>query len=335
MATNPPADLVAAIQGYTKDVRIQEALLFGSYAESSWNVDSTGTGGGGFFGFTGTEWPEGIYDAPAATQVATIGPSYLEAVAGIGVPGAREREANPSGQAGVPANLTGAARTEYITIAAEGDYGDTTDLNYIAVNNTPSPTYNDFYNGTDYLPPDQVEGIYEQITQSLGTTSPATPQNPANPTSPSPYYISQSQTPTGYANATPAPGKEANTNTPRGAVYIFNQYMNPKLKQSGTDSQGQKQSFWGGVEDMLTGQTELKILGSAASHLPGGKAIETVITDAEIVSSPNNWILVIRQWITRLAVFAVGLIVLAIGVNMLTKGGLVNALKMGGEAAVV
>lgn len=166
MSTTPPDDLVAAIKGYSSDPRIQEALLFGSYAESTWTQDASGTGGGGYFGFTGSQWPAGITTAPAAEQVAVIGPSYTEAVAGTSTPGQREIQA--TGQAGVPSNLTGAARTEFITIAAEGDYGDITDLSYIAQNNTPSPTYNDFYNNSVYLPPNQVESVYQQITGTLG-----------------------------------------------------------------------------------------------------------------------------------------------------------------------
>lgn len=334
MADQPPSDLVAAIKGYSADTRIQEALLFGSYAESGWNRNSTGTGGGGFFGFTGSQWPAGIYYAPAATQVATIGPDYIDAVAGTGVAGARELQA--TGAYGVPGNLTGAARTEFITIAAEGDYGDITDLTYIAEHNTPSPTYNDFYNNSIYLPPAAVNDAYTKIQQQLGTTSATDTSTTTSPPGeqtgpPSPSGTSgQRETNAGavamaksnLASLNPQKTRNPDPNNPRGFVYTMNQYMNPQFQGEGTDQQGNKRTFWTGIEDAISGKAELQILGDVV----GGPA-GTIIHDAEIVTNPTNLGLVIRQWITRLAVFAIGAAIVLIAVNALTGGALMNLVK--------
>lgn len=333
MADSPPSDLVAAIKGYSKDTRIQEALLFGSYAESTWNRNSTGTGGGGFFGFTGSQWPAGIYYAPAATQVATIGPDYVDAVAGTGIAGARELQA--TGAYGVPSNLTGAARTEFITIAAEGDYGDITDLTYIAEHNTPSPTYNDFYNNSIYLPPAAVDNAYSIIQQQLGTTSATDTSSitkSGEQTGPPSKSGTSGQRETNadavavaksnLASLSPQKTNNPDPNNPRGFVYIMNQYMNPQFEGSGTDQQGNKRTFWTGIEDAITGKAELQILGDVVGGTPG-----TIIHDAEIVTNPTNIGLMVRQWITRLAVFAIGAVIVFIAVNQLTGGALLNLVK--------
>lgn len=334
MADEPPSDLVAAIKAYSADPRIQEALLFGSYAESGWNRNSTGTGGGGFFGFTGSQWPAGIYYAPAATQVATIGPDYIDAVAGTGVAGARELKA--TGAYGVPSNLTGAARTEFITIAAEGDYGDITDLTYIAQHGTPSPTYNDFYNNTDYLPPNLVQDVYGKITKQLGTTPDATLTSSVTTSHEQTGPPSKSGTSgqretnadavavakSNLASLSPQKTNNPDPNNPRGFIYIMNQYMNPQFEGSGTDQQGNKRTFWTGIEDAITGKAELQILGDVVGGTPG-----TIIHDAEIVANPTNIGLMVRQWITRLAVFAIGAVIVFIAVNQLTGGSLLNLVK--------
>lgn len=98
----PPNDLVAAIQGATSDTQLQEALLFGAYGESGWNVNSGGPAAGGYWGFTSPYYDSAtLWDAPASQQVQAILPSYISA------------------EGNLPAGLSGSSATEWLALQAE------------------------------------------------------------------------------------------------------------------------------------------------------------------------------------------------------------------------
>lgn len=97
---DPQAQLVSAILAEAPSQEIASALLVGSYGESGQDPNSSGSGGGGAFGFTSSNYA-GDATAPPAQQVQDILPSYIDAAANV------------------PSNLTGAAQAEWIALNAE------------------------------------------------------------------------------------------------------------------------------------------------------------------------------------------------------------------------
>jgi hypothetical protein len=346
MATQPGNDLVAAIKGATGDTQLQEALLFGAYGESGWNADSGGPAAGGYWGFTAPWYDSAtLWDAPASQQVAAILPSYQNA------------------EQTLPAGLSGAAATEYIVLGAErpafstpatiADYSTTVSggteyqLGYSytpgvaipsggisqqeVIAKTGQPTQ---YGANSSFNQANVTNIYSEIASALGTSTTAVVTGSGNTGGEQTGPPSSSGTSGGretLSNATsvaksnlaslsPQNVQNADPNNPRGFVKVMNQYMNPQFETKGTDQQGNSRTFWSGVEDAITGKAELQILGDITGA-------NTVIHDAEIVTNPTNVLLGARQWITRLAVFAIGAVIIFIAVNALTNGAIMNLIS--------
>ena len=337
----PNSDLVNAIKGATSDTQLQEALLFGAYGESGWNVDSGGPSAGGYWGFTAPYYDSAVlWDAPATQQVAAILPSYQEA------------------ETTVPAGLSGPAAAEYIALGAErpafstpltiATYpttvsgGTESQLGYYYTPGVPIPAggisqqevITQTGKTTQYganQSANTTNQLFAQINNALGIPQSAVlspsgntggeqvgPPNQSGTsgqreTNANAVAVAKSNT----ASILPQHTNSADPNNPRGFVYTLNQYMNPQFQTKGTDQQGNDRTFWGGVEDAITGKAELQILGDITGA-------NTVIHDAEIVTNPTNILLGARQWITRLAVFAVGLVIVFIAVNALTNGSLGN-----------
>jgi hypothetical protein len=343
MADQPGADLVAAIKGATSDTQLQEALLFGAYGESGWNPNSGGPSAGGYWGFTEPYYDAAtLWDAPAAQQVAAILPSYQQA----------ENTA--------PAGLTGAAAMEYIVLGAEKPAfstpatiraypttvsgGTEYQLGYAytpgvsippggisqqeVIAETGQPTQ---YGANSSFAQALINQKFSQIASALSVPDSAVTTSSGNTGGEQTGPPSQSGTSgqretnanavtvaqSNLASLNPQKTRNADPSNPRGFVYTMNQYMNPQFEGSATDQQGNKRTFWTGVEDAITGKAELQILGDVTGA-------NTVIHDAELVTNPTNILLAVRQWITRLAVFAVGLGIIFIAVNALTKGSLMN-----------
>lgn len=133
-------NLINSILSSTSDRRLQEALLVGGTGESNLNPLSTspgyltnpimGVSGGGGFGFT-PPFSKVVFDPK--TSVAQELPQYQQALAGTGGAGATEKQA--LGGSGVPQWLTGAAKSEFIAIAAERPQNDISELRTIAATN--------------------------------------------------------------------------------------------------------------------------------------------------------------------------------------------------------
>jgi hypothetical protein len=98
---NDIAELYSAIAGQTSDKTLQQALLLGSYGESSWYKNASGTGGGGFFGFTPPNYPAWLETASPSQQVSAIIGSYQQA------------------ESKLPSGITGSAAAEWIALNAE------------------------------------------------------------------------------------------------------------------------------------------------------------------------------------------------------------------------
>jgi hypothetical protein len=343
MASQPGSDLIAAIKGATSDTQLQEALLFGAYGESGWNPDSGTPAAGGYWGFT-SPWYDSatLWDAPASQQVAAILPKYQQA------------------ELTVPAGLSGAAASEYIALGAEAPAFSTPAT--IAAYSTTVSGGTEYQLGYSYTPgvtipaggiseqeviasTNQVtqyganagfspSSIYSEITNALGapntvvvTKSGNTGGEQTGPPSPSGTSGGRETTANAVAVAksnlaslNPQKTRNADPSNPRGFVYTMNQYMNPQFQGSGTDQQGNKRTFWSGVEDAITGKAELQIIGDVTGA-------NTVIHDAELVTNPTNVLLGARQWITRLAVFFIGAVVVLIAINALTNGAIMNLIS--------
>lgn len=335
MAT-PSNDLLSAIKGYTSDVQLQEALLYGAYGESGWTDTSAG-----YFGFTSSSYGD-VAQQSAAAQVAAIAPTYKTA------------------EANLPSNLSGVAAAEYIALGGEAPAFSTPAT--INAYQTTVSGGTEYQLGYSYTPgvPIPAGGISQQqvITEtgqptqygansSLNqTTSASTWSDIISALSlPATDLANTSTVSGGEQTGPPSPsgtsgGRETNANAvavaksnlaslnpqktrnadpgnPRGFVYTMNQYMNPQFETKGTDQTGQTRTFWSGVEDAITGKAELQILGDITGA-------NTVIHDAEIATNPTNILLGARQWITRLAVFVIGAVVVFIAVNALTNGALLS-----------
>lgn len=133
-------DLISSILSSTSNRNLQEALLVGGMGESNLNPLSTspgystnpimGVSGGGPFGFT-PPFSKVVFNPKSS--VAEELPQYKAALTGTGGAGATEFQA--TGKYGVPTNLTGAAKAEFIAIAAERPEYDTSELKQIAATN--------------------------------------------------------------------------------------------------------------------------------------------------------------------------------------------------------
>lgn len=175
------------------------------------------------------------------------------------------------------------------------------------------------------------QGVYNSEIQPLlgkAGNQPVTPTNQST-TNPNPPTSGQRETNAGavavaksnLASLSPQKTRNPDPNNPRGFVYTMNQYMNPQFETTATDAQGNKRTFWSGVEDAITGKAELQILGDITGT---SGTVGTIVHDAEMVTNPTNVLLGVRQWITRLSVFAIGAVIVFIAVNALTKGSLMN-----------
>lgn len=335
----PPSDLLSAIKGYTSDVQLQEALLYGAWGESGWSDTSAG-----YFGFTSSSYGN-VAGQSAAAQVAAIGPHYAgqESQLPAGVSGVSAAEwIALGGEAPVfstPADLTAyplsvSGGTEYqlgysYTPGVSIPAGGISQQEVIA--ETGQPTQ---YGGNKSI---DNTATWSDIVNALNAPNTGTGSGSGNGGSgeqtgpPSPSGTSgQRETNAGavavakanLASLNPQKTRNADPNNPRGFVYTMNQYMNPQFQGEGTDQQGNKRTFWTGIEDAITGKAELQILGDVVGGSTG-----TIIHDAEILTNPTNLGLVIRQWITRLAVFAIGAAIVLIAVNALTGGALMNLVK--------
>ena len=93
---------IQAIMSATQDPRLQAALLVGATGESNLNPMSSGSGGGGAFGFTPPNYPASLETASPQEQVAAIIGSYEQSLAKL------------------PASVTDpAAQAEWIALGAE------------------------------------------------------------------------------------------------------------------------------------------------------------------------------------------------------------------------
>jgi hypothetical protein len=334
---SPPQDLVSAIKGYSKDTRVQEALLFGAFGESTW-VNAPGpppNRWGGYFGFTPPNYSSTLWTAPATEQVAAIGPSYLDAIAGTGTPGWRESQAGFT--PGVPPNIGGAALAEYLTIAAEGPEYDYAEMQSIVGSNQPASQYG----ANTGVTPSVAVSAYNQIQQSLGTGSaapatgdspppgqlpggkigppaagfPGSPQLPYGPPAPgfpgSPGY-------TGITTANP-PATYPGMSSQMAAT--LDQQMNPVVHASGTDTQGATKPAAGiisDVEGFLTGG----IIGSdqyAPLHMILGvnlKGAAENVVDAPI----NNAWNAVKAGLVRFGIGVAGLMLMAAGLFIIVMG---------------
>lgn len=337
MAT-PPSDLLAAIKGYTSDTQLQEALLYGAWGESGWSDNPSS----GYFGFTSSSYA-GDAQASAATQVAAIAPSYA------------------GQESQLPAGVSGVSAAEWIALGGEAPvFSTVADLSAYPLSVSGGTEYQLGYSYTPgvTIPPGGISqqqviaetgqptqyggnssidntATWSDIVNALGAPNVQTGKGSPSPGEqigpPSKSGTSgQRETNAGavavaksnLASLNPQKTRNADPNNPRGFVYTINQYMNPQFEGTGTDSQGNKRTFWTGVEDAITGKAELQILGDVVGGTPG-----TIIHDAEIVTNPTNIGLMVRQWITRLAVFAIGAVIVFIAVNQLTGGALLNLVK--------
>lgn len=323
----PPSDLVAAIKNATADTTLQEALLFGAYGESGWSDSSAG-----YFGFTSSNFA-GDAQKNAAGQVAAIIPYYQAA----------ENE--------LPSGVTGVSAAEYIALGGEAPvFSTVADLSAYPLSVSDGTEYQLGYSYTPGVPippsgisQQQVIAETGQPTQYGGNTSindtstwseilsalsaPYVATGPGEQNAPPSKSGTSGQretlasanaiAQTNLASLSPNHTKSANPNNPRGFVQSMNQWMNPQLQNTGTDQHGNTTTFWGGLEDVLTGQTELHILGDITGT-------NTIIHDAEVVANPTNILLSVREWLVRLAVFAIGAVVVFIAVNALTNGALMN-----------
>ena len=93
--------LVAQILRQSPDRDVALALLMGAMGEGTLNPKSSGTGGGGAFGFTPPYYPAALETAVPSQQVAAIMPKYIAAAQKL------------------PRNVTGSARAEWIALNAE------------------------------------------------------------------------------------------------------------------------------------------------------------------------------------------------------------------------
>jgi hypothetical protein len=170
-------------------------------------------------------------------------------------------------------------------------------------------TLNATYGTNTYVPP----------TKAI-TTPPASP--PVGKPG-SGYGQSQSQADALAAAALArAQGTPAN---PRGVATVLNDYMNPRYQVTGTDVSTKSQfSFTAAWEDLIIpGKLLGTVIGDAIGIIPGASAIEK---DVQIASNPNNWMTAIKEAIIRIAVFIIGGIIVFVGLNMLTNGGLMNVI---------
>lgn len=130
-------NLVNAISGQEHmSPALAAAMFVGAQGESIQGILPPGSGGGGLFGFT-PPYSDPYYEtAPYSQQVKYELPKYMQAAQGTGNPGKVETSA--LGVSGVPKSLTGAAKAEFIAIAAERPLNDTAELKQIAATNKPT-----------------------------------------------------------------------------------------------------------------------------------------------------------------------------------------------------
>lgn len=330
-------DLVNAINASTSDLLLRQSLLVGATGESNRDPLSVSSNygqpnsGAGAFGFTP---PYTVVEFAPKAAVAEMFSKYWTA----------ERQLPPSLLG------TGPAAAEWIAITAEGPAGvqpsnpaiqtPTAQQELTYIQQTGLPTYygqNVSYQVGDWTTIQSLSGEKVKIT---GGGPPPTPPSAPNigsrtttgntgpPIYPAtigetsdPSQLPPSNQPAAIA---PVPPKPKNPNNPRGWIYQLDLAMNPQFEIQGTKKDNTHQNFWGGLEDLLTGQTELQVLGSVVGGVP---VVGTVVHDAQILSNANNWWLVIREWITRIAVFIVGGILIFFAVNALTNGSLMNMLS--------
>jgi hypothetical protein len=201
------AGLVAQILAQAPNQDVAMAMLFGSTGESNQSPTSSGSGGGGAFGFTPPSYPAWLETASPEQQVAAILPSYVAAAQQI--PGT---VSNP------------AARAEWIAIAAERPLGFTGfhsgELGTIEANNAP----------TEYGANSSLNGqaTYQQILQEYQQGNGGVPSSGGTPPSP------QSQTGVVAPNTAsiPATGTLAPT-TAQGANTPSTQYIGGGTSQTG------------------------------------------------------------------------------------------------------
>jgi hypothetical protein len=196
--TMDQAGLVAQILAQAPNQDVAMAMLFGSTGESNQSPTSSGSGGGGAFGFTPPSYPAWLETASPEQQVAAILPSYVAAAQQI-----PNTVTNPS------------ARAEWIAIAAERPLGYTGfhsgELGQIEANNAPSE-----YGANASL---NAQQTYQQAVQEMqqggktvpssggtppspqsqsGVVAPNTAQNPAGA-----QFIGGGNSQTGVPNTTP------------------------------------------------------------------------------------------------------------------------------------
>jgi hypothetical protein len=175
------ATLVAEILKQAPNQDVAYAMLVGSMGESNQDPSSSGSGGGGAFGFTPPNYPASLETAPPAQQVAAILPSYVAAAQQI------------------PSTVTNpAARAEWIAIAAERPLGYTGlhsgELGQIESTNAPT-TYGansslDVQSAYQTASQEASQGGYSgsqtaTLTSDVTDTNPATVTAGVNTTTPS------------------------------------------------------------------------------------------------------------------------------------------------------
>lgn len=355
----PPSDLVAAIKGATSDTQLQEALLFGSYGESGWTNAN-------LFGFT--TFGTGDIGASDATQVNAIIGNYQEAESQLpaGLSGAAAAEWIALGAEGPafsrpsiiqaygisPAPTSSDPNREY-EYASGSWYWNNPQVQGVsqqeAIAETGQTTQ---YGANTSLNQTTSAGVWSDIVSALSvsandpTNQPSVGGGGGEQTGPpnKSGTSGQRETPAGaaayaksMASLEPQQADNPDPQNPKGFVYRLNQYMNPQFKQEGNDQDGNKRSFWGSLEDAAISTTlpGLQLLGIGASEVGKVTGANTIIHDAEVVSNPQNIMRIIRQWITRLAVFAVGAVVVFIAVNALTHGALLNLVTGAAKTAAI
>lgn len=340
----PPNDLIAAIKGATSDVQLQEGLLYGAWGESGW-YDNPNSG---YFGFTSSVYGGAAQESAQQQVAAILGPgTYQNAESQLppGVTGVSAAEfialggeapvfstvadlgAYPLSVQGNTEYQLGYSYTPGVSIPAGGisqqqviaETGQPTQYGANkSIDNTA--TWNDIVSalGAPNVSTGSGSGTSGNGTgEQTGPPSKSGTSGQRETNADAVALAKQNQAtlfPTGNRNADP--------NNPRGFVYTLNSLMNPKYQNAGTDKQGNKRTFWSGVEDVLTGKAELEVLGNITGT---SGTVGAIIHDAEIVANPQNLVLGITSWLVRLAVFFVGVVVVFIAVNALTHGSLLSA----------